>query len=213
MSDDQFFKSEITGLWTPSCFKDPKHELYMLNRITDVDLTVKHCRKTAVCVQAGGYVGYWPLRLAKTFSVVHTVEPLIDNYEALLRNIEHVPGIIPHYEPLSSDHGIEVDFSIRKGWGSRIGADPNRERVEKRKTTCIDAMPLTCCDAILLDIEGHELEALKGAEHIISKFRPVITLEVWDVHAKEYNGFMNKLGYRPAVRSHMDTVYIPEERA
>jgi hypothetical protein len=41
----------------------------------------------------------------------------------------------------------------------------------------IDDLGLAACDAILLDVEGHELPALQGAEVTVAQFSPVIVLE------------------------------------
>ena len=205
---DELFVSPHTGLTTPKNFADPKHEAYMLKRVTDIDLAVAACKKKAVAVQAGGYVGMWPLRLAKTFSLIHTFEPLPLNFAALRENTKNVPGIVCHHGLLSDVDGATVKFAVRKGWGSRITEnDPNSEHYEDRVTTTIDALNLPCCDAIFLDIEGHELQALSGASKTIAQFRPVITLEVWDDRAKEYDSFMTSLGYERVARSHMDSIY------
>lgn len=204
------FRSRLSGLWTPRSFDDPRHETYMLKRVTDIDVALRYARKTAVAVQAGGYIGMWPLRLAKTFSVVHTVEPLEANLNCLLRNCETVPGIVVHHSLLSSKLDAEVSFAVRKGWGSRIAEhDPNAERYEKRRTMTIDSLHLPCCDAIFLDIEGHELEALDGASTTIRQFRPVITLEAWDDHVEKYKQFMHGLDYEFVSKVHMDMIFRP----
>ena len=182
----------------------------MLKRVTDIDVALRYTKKTSVAVQAGGYIGMWPLRLAKTFSVVHTVEPLEANIEALTRNIENIPGIVAHHSLLSSKQDAEVSFAIRKGWGSRVAEnDPNADRYEKRRTMTIDSLALPCCDAIFLDIEGHELAALEGAAHTIEQFRPVITLEAWPANVEQYKTFMDKLDYEFVSKVHADMIFKP----
>lgn len=41
----------------------------------------------------------------------------------------------------------------------------------------IDAMDLARCDAIKIDVEGMELDVLRGAEKIIDRFRPIMQIE------------------------------------
>lgn len=206
----EVFKSRLSGLWTPRSFDDPKHETYMLKRVTDIDVALRYAKKTAVAVQAGGYIGMWPLRLAKTFSLVHTIEPLEANLEALKRNIENIPGIVMHHGLLSDKQDEEVSFAIRKGWGSRISEhDPNAERYEKRRTMTIDSLHLPCCDAIFLDVEGAELRAIEGAKETIKAFRPVVTLEAWNENVQPYIAFMDKLNYEFASKVHMDMIFRP----
>lgn len=208
MDESSLFRSDLTGLWTPKSFKDPKHEAYLLKRVTDIDVAVKHCRKTAVAVQAGGYIGMWPLRLAKTFSLVHTFEPMDENFWALTSNIQCTPGIVAHQNLLAAVDGAEVTFAIRKGWGSRIAEhDPNAENYEKRTTTTIDALNLPCCDAIFLDIEGAELLALEGAKETVKQFRPVITLEGWNSNVDVYRKVMERIDYEFVGKVHMDMIF------
>lgn len=167
-------------------------------------------RKTSVAVQAGGYIGMWPLRLAKTFSLVHTFEPLESNFDCLLTNCGGMPGVVIHNDLLGARDGEEITFAVRKGWGSRISTnDPNSDGYEVRKTRTIDSLELPCCDAIFLDIEGAELMALEGAKETIKQFRPVITLEAWDPHVEQYQKFMDKLDYDFITKVHMDMIFRP----
>jgi FkbM family methyltransferase len=52
----------------------------------------------------------------------------------------------------------------------------------------------TQIDLIHLDIEGYELNALKGAKNIIEKYKPIIVLEI-DCRAVTYNEYMDSIGY------------------
>lgn len=203
-----------TGLCVPDWFAaDPKHAAFILNRVTDVDVAARLCKKQAVAVQAGGYVGLWPLRLAKFFSVVHTFEPVRSNFECLTINTRRVPGIVPYESPLTAVDGEKVAFAVRKGWGSglygraREPDDPNT--MVEFTSRSIDSLHLPTCDLIYLDIEGAELLALKGAEETIKKFRPVIALEVWEENRTAYRVAMQDYGYAFASKSHADEFYLP----
>lgn len=201
-----------TGLLAPDWFtQDPKHAAFILARVTDVDVAVDLCRKTAVAVQAGGYIGLWPLRLAKHFSVVHTFEPLRSNFECLKKNVEPVPGIIAYDAPLSKRDGATVRFIERKGWGSGIYGFARKEEDPTigvdRTTRSIDGLSLPACDLIYLDIEGSELDALEGAKATIAQYRPVIALEVWEENRAKYRQYMSSIGYTFAKKSHADEFY------
>jgi FkbM family methyltransferase len=201
---------EKSGLWWPTdCDADAGFE-YMIRRVTDVDVAIRECRKTALCVQAGGNIGMWPLRLAKTFSCVHTFEPVPHIYGALCRNVLGVPGIITHNELLSDVPGRVVPFSVRPGGVSRVVLpdDPRPADVMHRATT-IDALNLPCCDAIFLDVEGHELEALGGAAQTITRFQPIITVEVWEANMEVYLALFDKLGYDRVEKVHGDYIFAP----
>jgi FkbM family methyltransferase len=50
-------------------------------------------------------------------------------------------------------------------------------------------------DWIKMDIEGGEIEALKGAENILARFRPKLFIEVHET-AEALRGFLHSRGYR-----------------
>jgi len=202
---------EKSGLWFPTdCNADAGYE-YMIRRVTDIDVALPFCRKTAVAVQAGGNIGMWPLRLAKFFSTVHTFEPVAHIFGALRMNVRGVPGIVAHNQLLSSKKGEIVPFSVRSGAVSRVV-----EKVEDANSsftaTTIDSLELPCCDALFLDVEGHELEALEGAKQTIERFRPVIMVEVWDANAAIYQRFFDGLRYERVAKAHGDFVFAPRKK-
>lgn len=203
MTDEIQFH-ELTGLWWPKNTSPEAGFEYMIRRVTDIDLAVKFCRKTAVAVQAGGNVGMWPIRLSKFFSHVVTFEPVPVIYHALTRNIMGIPGIVPYNKLLGAHEGDEVMFSVRSGGVSRV----HPEGDVLLKTTTIDALNLPACDALFLDVEGFELECLEGAVKTIEAYHPVITLECWDDKRADYDAHMALLGYTREVKTHGDMIYI-----
>lgn len=199
-----------TGLWWPGDVVVKPAYAHMIKRVTDVDCAVRHCRKTAVAVQAGGNVGMWPLRLAKYFSTVHTFEPVTHIYECLLRNTGRVPGIVQYDALLSDKVGAPMPFSVRTGATSRV-VGPSEANVFLRSLT-IDSLELPACDLIYLDIEGHELEALSGAVVTIAQFRPVIVVESWGKNQQRYAKWLDGLGYDEVERVHTDGIYVPRKK-
>lgn len=200
---------EASGLWFPiEVTRADAEWQYMKKRVTDVDVAVRYCRKRHMAVQAGGNVGMWPLRIAKFFEVVHTFEAVPYYFEALKRNTMHEPKIIPHQGLISSKVDGVVPFAVKPDGRSRVVY--TSEANSEYKTTTIDALKLPGCDALFLDIEGHEIQALTGALTLIQRFRPVITVEFWEVNEAEYTKFFAALNYKLVERVHGDRVYIPK---
>lgn len=129
------------------------------------------CRRTKVCVQAGGHIGLWPRELARLFRRVYTFEPNRENFAALQRTasahnvtaVQAALGATPGTVALRNTTG-------KSGMWFTVPGD------EVRVTT-VDDLKLTAFDALVLDVEGDELPALEGAERSIRQHRPLIWFE------------------------------------
>jgi FkbM family methyltransferase len=84
-----------------------------------------------------------------------------------------VPEAIPSSWPLSGGDGEEVDplhggkaMDTRGAWATSIDA-VLRDRADGRRLSLIK-----------VDVDGHELSVLRGAEHAIRQHRPVIVIEI-----------------------------------
>ena len=83
--------------------------------------------------------------------------------------------------------------------------------VEKVRSVMLDyAVPLSRKVTILqLDVEGHERQALKGAYHLIHRWRPILVLEYFD-DLRWINRTFRGLGYVPRGKVHGNVIYAPE---
>jgi hypothetical protein len=61
----------------------------------------------------------------------------------------------------------------------------------------------------VLDIEGYEVEALKGAAGTIERCRPIIHLEEWARSKAAIRQHMVELNYLPVAAVHGDVIYRP----
>lgn len=189
------------GLHWPSTEADGVYAT-MLNRVTDVDVAAKQCKTLGVAVQAGGFIGMWPVRLHKLFERVYTFEPIKHLYDCLVLNTSNLPGVIQHNCALSNKVG-RCEINYKTGGGTRIVAK-GREPV---RVVTIDSLNLLRCDAIFLDVERHELEVLDGAKLTIEHFHPVVTLEIKEDTRDVYDNYMAKRGYDVVKKVHGDVIY------
>lgn len=179
----------------------------------DLEEWAAMCAQRRVVVQAGGATGVFPAKLATLFDQVYTFEPQPENFECLVANVtaENVKAqnaaLSDHYGKVSIHHSI----GERKNYGAGyIVDDP-----EGVPLTRIDDLELDACDLIMLDIEGAELEALKGAEETIKAHRPLIVIEDKPLphmaHFKRAIGdpgrWLEQFGYRYLKRQRWDSVY------
>lgn len=195
------------GLWWPE-FETGYQDVedYIVHRVNDADIAAKHVRTKGVCVQAGGHVGLFPRQLAKHFSFVHTFEPGAEMFAALSHNTAKYGNIIPYNHALGPSSNL-VPFEHRRSGRSKVVVDGDASHSVRQET--LDALALPRCDLIYLDVEGYEIEVLKGALQTIDKFRPIITLEVLKGREQDTIAFMSNLKYERIDRVHSDWTFGP----
>lgn len=186
----------------------------VFDQVADIEVILPHvpADRRAVCIQAGGACGIWPLRFAQLFESVFTFEPQIDNYECLVANCGG-SGVIAQHAALGNDYGtvrVENDVSERDNWGAGYVV-PAASGVPTKR---IDDLALDACDLICLDVEGAELDALKGGARTIEAFHPVIALEDKPLpHLHRFRRdvgdperWLAQFGYRVVERIHRDVI-------
>lgn len=144
----------------------------VFDTVRDLTDAINICHKFEVVIQAGGNFGVWANYLSDKFKFVYTFEPDPVNFSCLCRNIGDVQNIIKIQAALGDGPGCVALSGREQNAGAHyidgVGVIP---------VLRIDDLGLRACDLIVLDIEGYELKALKGAEQTIRRFKPVIHIE------------------------------------
>jgi FkbM family methyltransferase len=154
-------------------------------------------------VQAGGNVGIYPMFLAKQFGQVHTFEPDPTNFECLCRNLAgKAANIFVHNAALGSEEGL-CDMVVVEA--NNCGAHKISTEDGEIPVMTIDGLDLKP-SLIWLDIEGHEVEALKGAQKTLSVCSPTIILEVKGL-GEDPTPWLEARGYTEQSRMGNDRLY------
>jgi len=142
------------------------------------------------CVQAGGSMGVWPLRLAQFFTTVYTFEPDPDSFHCLRENTRDVQNIRAHHAALGEQQGlVGVTHPELDNYGAtQVTADG---QIEMKR---IDDLQLEDCGLIYLDVEGFESRVIRGALQTIERCKPIIGVEV--KLDKEVVPLLKSMGYR-----------------
>lgn len=146
-------------------------------------------------VQAGGCSGLWPIALAHYFARVYTFEPEPINFLCLEANVKATPNVSA-FECALGDRSTSVGMTRPK-----VGAGLWRVEGEGDipMHTIDHVLGDVAVDAIVLDIEGYEVQALRGAERVIERDRPVLWFEFLH-HTADIETFLAEHGYTAPAR-------------
>jgi len=142
---------------------------------TKGDRVLSYVKNKNTVVQAGGNVGVFPYYLSKHFGTVLTFEPVPKIYDCLVANTNSIYNIIPMQNALGAKESkAEIDLVIPGNCGAT-----SLKYLDSGSIYVIDldSHTLPALDLVWLDIEGFEVEALKGMSKHIENFKPVIVLE------------------------------------
>lgn len=191
---------------------------YAYRDLANLDAVLNHTRhrRGGVAVQAGGSLGLFPKRLAESFDEVHTFEPDPDLFGKLCANVR---------ERNVKKRAVALGFSRDPVALSRRRRDTSGKPEHEGLThvagpgdipqILLDDLHLPRCNLIYLDIEGHELLALRGAAETIRRCRPAIVVEmdqnlgfVGLVPEDLYTWF-DAMGYSRIARYRSDELFLP----
>ena len=154
------------------------------------------------CVQAGGCMGIWPLRLAQIYTTVYTFEPQPESFHCLRDNTREVANIRAFPAALGDERGF-VGMMHREddNYGAAYVAPFDHAVVEMKR---IDDLGLDDCGLIYLDVEGYESKAIRGAVETIERCKPAIGVEV-KLDA-DVVPLLQSMGYRIHHRTNLDVI-------
>lgn len=146
-----------------------------------------------VVVQAGGCSGLWALALAKHFERVYTFEPEPLNFRCLRANVVDTPNIEAFDFALGEARkNVGMTRPKPKAGLWRVDGDGDIPMVR------LDDVIGEAVDAIVLDVEGSEVQAWQGAERLIAACRPLLWFEYLQ-HTGAIDAFLAAHGYtKPA---------------
>ena len=159
-----------------------------------------HVKNWNIAVCAGGNQGMYPKMFAKRFSIVYTFEPDPLNFHVLNLNCAE-DNIIA----LQCALGATNDFvAITRHSFDNCGM----HRIEGSGAIpqlALDSFNFPHMDFIQLDVEGYELNVIRGASQTIQKFHPVITCER---PSDELIKLLGEWGYELDDQSIADSIFV-----
>lgn len=154
-----------------------------------------------IFIDIGAHIGKYTVPIAKKLGnkgKVVAIEPDPDNFRALLQNIavNNLYNVIPIQVACSSDNGETLLYKHPLDpSGNSMVHKSRRSIVVQTKTldTIVKDLGLTDVRLIKIDVEGAELDVLKGASNTLSKFDD-LTIVIESRH-KEIIPFLQNFGF------------------
>lgn len=172
------------GWWVPAGrhLRDARHPITsQIGDLGSIDMALKHARLEPgwQCVQAGARVGLWPIVLAQRGAAhVHAFEPDPINCECARRNVadrQLAERVAVRHSALGPREQ-QIFFSMSKESGGEHHVGKGKFSILVPQTT-IDSLALQQCAAIFLDVEGYDLEVLRGAVETLKRCKPIVAVE------------------------------------
>ena len=185
-----------------------------LQQLDALEVALEHVTQWDSAIDAGAYVGVWSSYMADHFKEVWAFEPVALNAAMFRFNMRYMraPAAVNLVEAAISDHNGTVLMGVNDKTAAHYG------RAVNMKKTTPGGFPVPCCNIdtlglnpglIKLDLEGHDLEGLKGARSTITRSRPVICVEVKERKDDEIQRFLSSMGYALKFSRRPDEVWAP----
>jgi len=174
----------------------------------------KLIKDDSIVFDIGANIGYYSIVAANKakHGEVHAFEPISSTFHALQQNIilNNLKNVIVNQNGVSNAPGI-YDYYISSTDNSGMsGMQPSENfsgHIEKIQTITIDQYStdrnLSSVDFVKIDIEGNELNALMGMKNTLTKFKPVLFIEILNEHLTNYHAtaddvfeYLNPMGYQ-----------------
>jgi FkbM family methyltransferase len=154
-------------------------------------------RVKGVFIDVGANIGYFTVMVAKNAQQVISIEPDSDNFRYLRYNIEmnHLKNVIA----ICAAAFDKEDFVELQGHGSLAKVICPRGRSGSVPTIKLDKVAnlyhIKHIDLIKIDVEGAEVEVLKGSKEVLTKIPKVKLLIEIHNRWKEVQTLLRNLGF------------------
>ncbi len=168
-------------------------------------LTKLNINKEPVILDIGANMGYFTLGCKKVFqnANVFCFEPVDTAYDALVKNVKQLSRVTTYKFAIGEDNKkTGMDVNTKETSFSKISDENGSQLVDMRRLDDIEELKKLQEIAIIkLDVEGYELNALKGAAGVLSRAHYLLM----ELNSEEYSlseviNLINASGKKAAIR-------------
>jgi len=169
-----------------------KHDIKIFKSILEGQYSIPECHveKCDIVLDCGAHIGSFSYIASKKASLIFAFEPIPSTHHVFKKNIRlwRIKNIIPIKKAVYLDRrncSFFVDFMRTDGstLSKKRAKKLSQPKLIKVKCISIDNFVkekrLKRVDFIKMDIEGAEIEALKGAKNTIKKFKPRMVIAAY----------------------------------
>jgi FkbM family methyltransferase len=162
-----------------------------------IDQFERHVVPGSTVLDVGAHIGSHTIALARLVGPsgrVYAFEPQKKVFRELVYNLRlnEVSNATPLRFAVSSEPGV-LEMNPIRGADGQVSIGAGGDEVEART---IDSFGFSDVSLIKIDVEGHQLPVLEGAERTIRAHRPAIVIEIGREQRKETKRKLREYGYR-----------------
>ena len=158
-------------------------------------------------IDVGAHVGTWAQHFATKCRTVHAFEPQLSTYARLREGVKiaELGAVVTcHAVALGARGKVDLHVVSGDGGGSTLRHRPELPPeigVERVRAGQLDDYTFEDVGLIKIDVEGYEIDVLRGAVKTLAEHHPRLLLEAWthDWYARdrvELIAYVESLGYR-----------------
>lgn len=163
-----------------------------------------HCDPRRVSIDVGANEGLYSFLLLRSSASVHGFEPNPDLCSVLNSCFRNNQNYVLHPYALSNRQG-DAEFSVPIRGGIPLNGHGSLEHSEAGSQTfrvplqTLDAVNVCDVAVIKIDVEGHELSVLEGAQGLLEREHPALLVEAMEGDApgqvKRVSDYLASFGY------------------
>ena len=176
-----------------------------------------HITKWDVALDIGAHVGIWSMRLAEKFKRVYAFEPVPKHIECWKQNMQNFTNEHSEWENVSTLNTVALGHENgtntmivpnttntgRATFVEKLFIDKHNFPKIQVETKTLDSYEFDQVDFIKIDVEGFEINVLRGAENTIRKHKPVMFIEISDLVVYDFIENLD-IGYKRLRNSIID---------
>jgi len=157
-------------------------------------------RSSHTVIDVGAHMGFFTLKVARQVKEVIAFEPDPQNFMFLVQNIKYNNlSNVKAFNYALGERDCDIFLERKYGYGrTRVTRNNTKIRAEmKTLDTLVNQLDLHP-DVLKIDVEGYELQVLKGAKKVLACFKPnlIIAAYHYPAESKEIANYLSEFGFK-----------------